>query len=68
MSSYMQHVQRALQNVTIHSCKQNDKGWDNVAIIINQEWLFRFPRKLEYAKKYPVKNNYARYFLNPYKI
>ncbi|MDM5187670.1 aminoglycoside phosphotransferase family protein [Bacillus sp. DX4.1] len=53
MNSYIQHVQRALPNVKIHSCKQNDKGWDNVAIIINQEWLFRFPRKLEYAKKIP---------------
>ena len=27
---------------SIHSYKQNEEGWDNVAVIVNDELLFRF--------------------------
>ncbi|EEL51556.1 MULTISPECIES: aminoglycoside phosphotransferase family protein [Bacillus cereus group] len=53
MYSYRQYIQQALPNTTIHSYEQNENGWDNVAIIINNEWLFRFPRKSEYAERIP---------------
>ncbi|WP_459500986.1 aminoglycoside phosphotransferase family protein [Bacillus sp. C1] len=53
MYSYKQYIQQALPNTTIHSYEQNENGWDNVAIIMNHEWLFRFPRKAEYAERIP---------------
>ncbi|PEK37637.1 aminoglycoside phosphotransferase family protein [Bacillus pseudomycoides] len=53
MTSYMRDIQQSLPNIPIHSYEQNDNGWDNVAIIINNEWLFRFPRKSQYAKRIP---------------
>ena len=34
-----------MPNLSIHSYKQNEEGWDNVAIIVNDELLFRFSRK-----------------------
>lgn len=33
---------------------QNEEGWDNITVIINDELLFRFPRKLEYANRIPL--------------
>lgn len=53
MYSYRTHIQQVLPNTTIHSYEQNENGWDNVAIIINNEWLFRFPRKSAYAERIP---------------
>ncbi|MGG0277128.1 aminoglycoside phosphotransferase family protein [Bacillus rhizoplanae] len=50
---HMQYIQKTLPNLPIHSFHQDESGWDNVAILINDEWLFRFPRKVEYAKKIP---------------
>nr|MBS9407756.1 aminoglycoside phosphotransferase family protein [Streptococcus oralis] len=41
-------------NLSIHSYKQNEEGWDNVAVIVNDELLFRFPRKQEYAMRIPL--------------
>lgn len=49
----MQYIRKTLPNLPIHSFHQDESGWDNVAIMINDEWLFRFPRKVEYAKKIP---------------
>ncbi|QWU44246.1 MULTISPECIES: aminoglycoside phosphotransferase family protein [Bacillus] len=54
MCSYKQYIKQALPNLSIHSYKQNEEGWDNIAVIINDELLFRFPRKLEYAKRIPL--------------
>ncbi|PEI74493.1 aminoglycoside phosphotransferase family protein [Bacillus wiedmannii] len=54
MDSYKQYIKEALPNLSIHSYKQNEEGWDNVAIIINDELLFRFPRKQEYAMRIPL--------------
>jgi len=53
MYSYRTHIEQALPSITIHSYEQNDNGWDNVAIIINKEWLFRFPRNPQYAWRIP---------------
>ncbi|MFD0768672.1 aminoglycoside phosphotransferase family protein [Bacillus sp. CGMCC 1.60114] len=50
----MQYIQKTLPTFPIHSFHQDESGWDNVAILINDEWLFRFPRKVEYAKKIPL--------------
>ena len=44
MDSYKQYIKEALPNLSIHSYKQNEEGWDNVAIIVNDELLFRFPK------------------------
>jgi aminoglycoside 2''-phosphotransferase len=54
MDSYKQYIQDALPRLSIHSYKQNEEGWDNIAVIINDELLFRFPRKQEYAKRIPL--------------
>ncbi|MED3611378.1 aminoglycoside phosphotransferase family protein [Bacillus wiedmannii] len=54
MDSYKQYIKEALPNLSIHSYKQNEEGWDNVAVIINDELLFRFPRKQEYAMRIPL--------------
>ncbi len=54
MDSYKQYIKEALPNLSIHSYKQNEEGWDNVAIIVNDELLFRFPRKQEYAMRIPL--------------
>ncbi|HHT7240340.1 MULTISPECIES: aminoglycoside phosphotransferase family protein [Bacillus] len=54
MDSYKQYIKQALPNLSIHSYKQNEEGWDNIAVIINDDLLFRFPRKLEYAKRIPL--------------
>lgn len=43
-----------MPNLSIHSYKQNEEGWDNVAVIVNDELLFRFPRKQEYAMRIPL--------------
>ncbi|MBE7118733.1 aminoglycoside phosphotransferase family protein [Bacillus cereus] len=53
MDSYKQYIKEALPGLSIHSYAQNEEGWDNIAVIINDELLFRFPRKLEYAKRIP---------------
>lgn len=53
MIDYTYYIQKALPHLPIHSFHQDESGWDNVAIIVNDEWLFRFPRKIEYAKKIP---------------
>ena len=42
MDSYKQYMKEALPNLSIHSYKQNEEGWDNIAVIINDEILFRF--------------------------
>ncbi|PFV77358.1 aminoglycoside phosphotransferase [Bacillus sp. AFS059628] len=54
MDSYKQYIKEAFPNLSIHFYKQNEEGWDNVAIIVNDELLFRFPRKQEYAMRIPV--------------
>ncbi|MES5954059.1 aminoglycoside phosphotransferase family protein [Bacillus fungorum] len=54
MESYKQYIKEALPNLSIHSYKQNEEGWDNVAVIVNDELLFRFPRKQEYAMRIPL--------------
>ncbi|MDM5238254.1 aminoglycoside phosphotransferase family protein [Bacillus cereus] len=54
MDSYKQYIEQVLPNLSIHSYTQNEEGWDNIAVIINDELLFRFPRKLEYAKRIPL--------------
>ena len=54
MDSYKQYIKEALPGLSIHSYAQNEEGWDNIAVIINDELLFRFPRKLEYAKRIPL--------------
>ncbi|WP_263700904.1 aminoglycoside phosphotransferase family protein [Bacillus thuringiensis] len=54
MDSYKQYIKEAFPNLSIHSYKKNEEGWDNVAIIVNDELLFRFPRKQEYAMRIPV--------------
>ncbi|MES9690978.1 aminoglycoside phosphotransferase [Bacillus toyonensis] len=54
MNSYKQYIKQALPNLSIHSYKQNEEGWDNIAVIINDDLLFRFPRKQEYAKRIPL--------------
>ncbi|KAA0766947.1 aminoglycoside phosphotransferase family protein [Bacillus sp. SH5-2] len=54
MDSYKQYIKEALPNLSIHSYKQNEEGWDNIAVIINDEILFRFPRKLQYAQRIPL--------------
>ncbi|WP_242217083.1 aminoglycoside phosphotransferase family protein [Bacillus cereus group sp. BfR-BA-01380] len=53
MTYYKHYIQKTLPHLPIHSFHQDESGWDNVAIIVNNEWLFRFPRKIEYAKKIP---------------
>ncbi len=37
MDSYIQYIKQALPNLSIHSYKQNEEGWDNIAVIINNE-------------------------------
>ncbi|KFM99571.1 aminoglycoside phosphotransferase family protein [Bacillus clarus] len=54
MDSYKQYIQQILPDLPIYSYKQNENGWDNVAVIINEALLFRFPRKSEYAKRIPL--------------
>lgn len=54
MDSYKQYIKEALPTLSIHSYKQNEEGWDNIAVIINDELLFRCPRKQEYAKRIPL--------------
>ncbi|HDR4905294.1 TPA: aminoglycoside phosphotransferase family protein [Bacillus cereus] len=54
MDSYKHYIKEALPNLSIHSYKQNEEGWDNVAVIVNDELLFRFPRKQEYAMRIPL--------------
>lgn len=53
MQHYRQYVQQTMPNTTIRSYKQNDNGWDNIVVIVNNEWLFRFPRKSQYARRIP---------------
>ncbi|HDR8170891.1 TPA: aminoglycoside phosphotransferase family protein [Bacillus thuringiensis] len=55
MDSYKQYIKEALPRLSIYSYKQNEEGWDNVAVIVNDELLFRFPRKQEYAIRIPLK-------------
>ena len=54
MDSYKHYIKEALPNLSIRSYKQNKGGWDNVAVIVNDELLFRFPRKQEYAMRIPL--------------
>ncbi|MFJ8115329.1 aminoglycoside phosphotransferase family protein [Bacillus mycoides] len=54
MDSYKQYIKEALPGLSIHSYKQNEEGWDNITVIINDELLFRFSRKLEYANRIPL--------------
>ncbi|MET7017131.1 aminoglycoside phosphotransferase family protein [Bacillus mycoides] len=54
MDSYKQYIKEALPDLSIHSYIQNEEGWDNITVIINDELLFRFPRKLEYANRIPL--------------
>ena len=42
MDSYKHYIKEALPHLSIHSYKQNEEGWDNVAVIVNDELLFRF--------------------------
>ncbi|MBJ8103868.1 MULTISPECIES: aminoglycoside phosphotransferase family protein [Bacillus cereus group] len=60
MDSYKQYIKEALPNLSIHSYKQNEEGWDNIAAIVNDELLFRFPRKLEYAKRIPLEKELCK--------
>ncbi|MGH0946323.1 aminoglycoside phosphotransferase family protein [Bacillus mycoides] len=54
MDSYKQYIKEALPDLSIHSYIQNEEGWDNITVIINDELLFRFPRKLGYANRIPL--------------
>lgn len=55
MDSYKQYIKEALPNLSIHSYKQNEEGWDNVAIIVNDELLFRFPAKTGICNAHSVR-------------
>ncbi|WP_242142535.1 MULTISPECIES: aminoglycoside phosphotransferase family protein [unclassified Bacillus cereus group] len=54
MNSFQQYIQQALPHLHIDSFQQNESGWDNIAIIINNALLFRFPRKVTAAKRIPL--------------
>lgn len=60
MDSYKQYIKEALPNLSIHSYKQNEEGWDNIAAIVNDELLFRFPRKQECAKRIPLEKELCK--------
>ncbi len=55
----LQLIQHYAPEIQINSYRFDDTGWDNFAVIINAEWLFRFPRKEEYAKKLQGSNYYT---------
>ncbi|PLR96869.1 phosphotransferase [Bacillus sp. T33-2] len=44
-------ILQALPHLQINDIKQNQQGWDNDIVIINDELVFRFPKNEEIAKK-----------------
>lgn len=48
---YLDFIKRHVPSLDIGSVEENNQGWDNDVLIINQEWLFRFPKRHEIALK-----------------
>ncbi len=47
----IQFIKSAIPTLKIIQIEENNRGWDNELIIINQQYAFRFPKNNEIAKK-----------------
>ncbi|CAM4331777.1 hypothetical protein BAMA_10760 [Bacillus manliponensis] len=49
--NYIHTIQQYLPHLQIESFQVETRGWDNIGVIINNEWLFRFPRTEQSRKR-----------------
>jgi len=46
----LDYIKNQLPWLEIQEYDINNEGWDNVVLIINKEWIFRFPRSKRTAQ------------------
>lgn len=44
LDKYLSLIRNYVPKLELRKVEYDDKGWDNFVVVINQEWIFRFPR------------------------
>ncbi|MBM7645929.1 aminoglycoside 2''-phosphotransferase [Scopulibacillus daqui] len=47
----LQWISEQLPDLRIRKWKVDEQGWDNIVIMINDTWIFRFPRNVQVQKR-----------------
>ncbi|MFD3218807.1 MULTISPECIES: phosphotransferase family protein [unclassified Bacillus (in: firmicutes)] len=58
-------ISEKLPNLKIQNWKIDNKGWDNFVIIINDSWIFRFPRNIQVQKRLIVEKQLLSQIRDP---
>jgi len=48
---FLEQIRRAGMPVAVHSARLILEGWDSVVMEVNQDWIFRFPRRPEVVEQ-----------------
>jgi aminoglycoside 2''-phosphotransferase len=51
---YTQIIHACFPNLPIHSCAFVSQGWDSVAVAVNGEYIFRFPKRVDVEPQYQM--------------
>src|SRR4051794_40271875 len=51
---YQQIIATCFPKLIIHSCALHSQGWDSVAVAVNSQFIFRFPKRHEVEPQYQV--------------
>src|SRR3989344_8930860 len=55
-------VRKIIPDISNEKIQIFDDGWDYIAIVVNNETAFRFPRRENYAKTLPIEVNFLEQF------
>lgn len=51
LANYLSLIQAHMPGLKFHQVELDDTGWDNMVVIVNREWVFRFARTQNVAKR-----------------
>ncbi|WP_436664343.1 phosphotransferase family protein [Alicyclobacillus acidoterrestris] len=61
---YISLIQAQVPELELLQVEVNNIGWDNLIFIINQEWIFRFPRTEELTQRVEQEQRLLEYLYN----
>jgi aminoglycoside 2''-phosphotransferase len=54
--NYQQIITACFPDLTIRSCRPVAEGWDSVAMVVNNELIFRFPKRRDVEPQYQIEH------------
>lgn len=64
LDRYLSLIQAQAPELDLRTVEHDDKGWDNLVVLINREWIFRFPRTEEVAQRIQKEQRLLEYLHN----